>query len=177
MFGEPGRGDRIARIVGVPLLIVFVLVTAVFYVIFSHLVVVGHSMLPALRDTDRVLITRGYDTPQVGDIVVVRVTSPHTGEVEDFIKRVVAVEGDTVSVVSGIAYVNGARESAVYEVLTSDEDVTTPEVLVPSGSIYVLGDNRPASFDSRFYGPVPLSAAVGRVVAIYAPLDRIGTVD
>ncbi len=177
MFGEPGRGDRIARMIGIPLLLLFIAITAVFYVLFAHLAVEGDSMLPTLRDADRVLITKGYDDPRAGDIVVVKVRSRHTGELRDFIKRVVAVEGDTVRVDRGVAYINGVREADAYDFLTGEDDVSTPELVVPEDHVYVLGDNRPISFDSRFYGPVPLSATTGRIVAIYAPIGRIGTVD
>lgn len=177
MFGPPGRGDRIARRILVPLLIAFILVTAVFNIWFDQIMVDGDSMEPTLRHGDRVLVTKGYDTPRRGDVVVVRARPRGGGPEREFVKRVVAIEGDTVSVVRGRAVVNGRAEPRDYETRLSESDITTSEIEVPTGTVFTLGDNRPVSYDSRFYGPASIEAVHGRVAAIWAPIGRIGRVD
>ncbi|MBS3957142.1 MAG: signal peptidase I [Clostridiales bacterium] len=177
MFGPPGRGDRIARRIIVPLLIVFILVTAVFNVWFDQTFVDGDSMEPTLRHGDRVLVTKAYDTPRRGDVVLVLARPRGGGPEREFLKRVVAIEGDTIAVVRGVAIVNGAQEPGEYATLLSQDDITTREIKVPAGTVFTLGDNRPISYDSRFYGPAPIEAVLGRVIAIWAPIGRIGRVD
>ena len=177
MFGPPGRGDRIARRLLLPLLAIFLLVTSVFYVFFRHLSVEGDSMQPTLHDGDRVLITRPYQEPAAGDIVIVRAKPSEDRGERELIKRVVAVEGDVVIVERGVAYVNGERENGIHERFTDENDISALELVIPEGHVYILGDNRPVSYDSRFYGPAPVGAISGKVVAVYSPLTRIGRID
>jgi signal peptidase I len=95
---------------------------------------------------------------------------------EAFIKRVVAVGGDTIAIRGGHAIRNGVR---------AREPFTAPcgggsgcdfpnAVRVPRGSVFVMGDNRGDSDDSRFWGPVPVSAVIGKAFATYWPLQRLG---
>lgn len=177
VFGPPGRGDRIARRLIIPLLVLLTLLLAVFWVYFTPVRVEGDSMLPALQDGDRVLATRGYTTPVRGDVVRVEDIG-RSGKVDArVIKRVVAVAGDTVEIDSGRALVNGESIDDAEERILSEGDVSLAEVVVPDRHVYVLGDNRPVSLDSRFFGPVPLEAVTGKVVFRYTPVNRIGLVD
>lgn len=160
----------------IPLLLVFLVILSVFYIFFRHLLVDGDSMLPTLNDGDRVLITRNFFEPARGDIVIVRARPGEGQEERELIKRIVAVEGDVVIVRSGIAYVNGVEETG-HPVLSSATDVSRAEEVVPPGHVYILGDNRPVSYDSRFYGPAPIGAITGKVVAVYAPISRAGRID
>ena len=87
-------------------------------------------------------------------------------------KRVIGLPGDTVEIRGDVAYVNGVPEPHRGQMVDPGHAVTTPAVTVPPGEIYVMGDNRPLSEDSRYIGTVPLSGVKGTVVAIFAPIQR-----
>lgn len=165
-------GERFGRWLIGPLATLFLVVVLVFYVFFSPHRVNGDSMEPSLAHGERTLVTRGYDRPRRGDVIVFTAIDEHNRP-EDLVKRIVALPGDTVSVVGGVATVNGVPEAAdTFYADPSDTHVIEP-VTVPQGMVFVMGDNRPVSLDSRYIGFVPLSSAVGKVVVIWAPLDRI----
>lgn len=106
--------------------------------------------------------------PHQGEVVVFRAPD---GQSRDFVKRVIAVEGDEVVIRKGVVLVDGRP---------LNESYTRPMPLgqsfgpwsVPKGYIFVLGDNRPASSDSRYWGPIPLSLVVGRVWLRYWPFSE-----
>ncbi len=170
---EPSaRSASLATKLLVPLAVVLVLVVGVFYVAFDFGSVDGPSMLPNLLEVDGLLITKRYTEPRRGDLVVLRIVGQN-GLPEAIVKRVVAVPGDTLEVRDDVAYVNGVPESG-YDVLrgpAGSGDTLAP-VTVRPGFVYVMGDNRPVSYDSRYIGPQPLSSVDGRVAAIYMPITR-----
>jgi signal peptidase I len=95
---------------------------------------------------------------------------------QTFIKRVVGVGGDRISIVHGHVIRNGTRESDSYIRLCGPEaqcDFHAP-ITVPNGSFYMMGDNRGNSDDSRFWGPVPKKWIIGQAFATYWPPKRIG---
>jgi len=95
---------------------------------------------------------------------------------EDLIKRVVGVAGDTVSVDRGIATVNGSPEDPS-PFKTSPYDPTSVQPLVVKvGEVFVMGDNRPVSLDSRDIGAIPVTAIKGRAVFLFAPFYRMQVV-
>jgi len=177
VFGPPGRGDRIARLLLLPLLFLFALLLTVFAIAFTPVRVIGDSMYPGLHDADRVLATRGYDVPAAGDVVSVHISGQPGLPEGDAIKRILALSGDTVRIDTGIAFINGVPEDSSRALLLSLDDVSMREMVVPDGHIFILGDNRPVSLDSRFFGPVPLDAVRGRVVFVFSPITRAGLVD
>lgn len=172
---QPARGDRFARLVILPIATAFVVVLLVFYVFFTATRVEGDSMLPSLRTEDRVLITRDYEQPARSDVIVVDVTDGNGGTAR-VVKRVVGTPGDVVEIRDDVAYVNGAPESGYETVRLVGFGMSLAPYRVPEGTVYVMGDNRPVSADSRMIGAVPLSAVQGRVVAIFAPIDRLSAV-
>jgi signal peptidase I len=167
----------------------------------------GDSMVPTLHTEQYLLVNRAlyvrYDAnflsrifnpgtpadmrylfqpPQRGDIVVfVSPTEPR-----DFIKRVIAVEGETVEVRADLdpvgmpgapcggcgVYVNGELLDEPYVRNTPDYEV--PPTLVPPGQVFVLGDNRRNSSDSHVFGPLPVERIVGAAVLSYWPGDTFG---
>ena len=175
--GDPvraGRGDRLARNLVLPLLIVLVAVIAVFYVFFDVSKVDGPSMLPTLHNGDRLLLTRGYRNPRHGDIVVL--IAQDMGAPLEIVKRVVGLPGDTVEVFGDAVFVNGKPEAFAHSGVIKFETPHFAALKLPPGSVYVMGDNRPESFDSRYTGPMSLTSAHGRVVAIIAPIGRMRVV-
>jgi signal peptidase I len=175
--GDPvraGAGDRLARNLLLPLLIVLLTVGAIFYVFFGVSEVQGTSMVPTLQGGDRLLLTKGYTSPHHGDIVVF-VIDEH-GTPTEIVKRVVGLPGDTVEVFGDSVLVNGKPEATPH---TGIVQATSPHILpqtIPPGSVWVMGDNRPVSLDSRYIGPIALSTARGRVAAIFAPIGRMRVV-
>jgi len=146
------------------------------YVVFEFSHVEGDSMLPALQHNDRLLVTRGYDAPQRGDIVAFDATD-QDGQRVSLIKRVIGIPGDSIEMVGDSAYVNGEPSSVAPGALIGTDSRTLGPLTVPEGTVFVLGDNRPISLDSRFIGAIPLSSITGRAHSIVLPLSRFGRID
>jgi signal peptidase I len=128
----------------------------------------GHSMEPTLHDGDALVIdTLSYRLvdPAVGDIVVA--TTPDTGE--SVVKRVVALGGDLIGIEDGVLVRNGRAVDEPYANQEQMAGYYWGPVTVPAGEVFLLGDNRLDSVDSRTYGPVSSDAIEGRyVVRIWA---------
>jgi signal peptidase I len=132
------------------------------------------SMLPTLEEGDRILINRltyHFREPRAGDIIVFQ--SPLNSH-EDLVKRIVAVAGDRVSIEQGVLYVNGEPVEEPY-LLERPFAGAFPETEVPPGHVFVLGDNRNNSGDSRLFGPVDEKAIIGTAFLIYWPIGHWGT--
>jgi signal peptidase I len=134
----------------------------------------SESMVPTLRVGDRVLVNKfiyRFTEPERGDIIVFESVE---GGGEELIKRVVGVPGDKISVRRGKLLVNAEpqRESYVYEKFP-DRSFSNPTT-VPKGHVFVMGDNRANSRDSRFFGPVPKEKIEGEAFLRFWPPDRIG---
>jgi signal peptidase I len=170
----PGIGHRIATKVLIPLAVVFVAVVLVFYVFYQRGRVLGPSMLPTLHSGDMVLLTKDYPEPHRGDIVFTQVIEE--GQPVEIVKRVIGLPGDTVQIKEDVAVVNGIPEPSRGQVVRPEFAVSVEEYRIPAGFLYLMGDNRTESADSRYTGPAPLTGVMGRVVAIYAPINRVGTV-
>jgi len=164
------------------------------------------SMLPTLHINQRVLVNRvgaHFSTPRVGDIIVFNppvdylqgCSDPGEGDAQSgtpnakpcgvagtrrssvtFIKRVVGLPGDRISIKRGHVIRNGVRERDSYtHPCGSDVSCNFPGTIrVPRGEYYMMGDNRPDSEDSRFWGPVPRAWIVGQAFFTYWPPDRLG---
>jgi signal peptidase I len=168
-------GEQVARVVILPLLALFALIVLVFFVLYQAVRIDGPSMLPTLRDADRVLITRGARSVHRGDVVVL--IADEGGTRTELVKRVVGIAGDSVEIRNDVAFVNGVAEPTKGQVVDAPQySISQVPVRVPPGQMYVMGDNRALSEDSRYIGTVPLSGVVGRVVAIFAPIQRAGPV-
>ena len=169
--GVQGGPDRLARALFAPLIGFLGILVLVFYVFFSPTMVDGDSMEPALSHGDRLLMTKSYREPSRGDIVVFYSDSSRNDE-DRLLKRVVAVGGDTIEVQGGVATVNGEVETGVF-IADPAFPVATGPLTVPEDSVFVLGDNRAVSMDSRQLGSIPLEYVVGKVAFVWAPIHRI----
>jgi signal peptidase I len=111
-----------------------------------------------------------FHSPHRGDVIVFH--PPNRPGSDPFIKRVVAVGGDTIEVRDGYLYVNGVRQAEDYikeHPIVGDYERT----VVPEGYVWAMGDNRNNSGDSRVFGPVSLDAIMGEAFAVYWPVTRI----
>jgi signal peptidase I len=168
------RSARIALALVGPLTVILLAVILVFFVFFDTTTIDGTSMYPTLFNNDYVLITKGLAIPQRGDIVVLHVL--YQGKSEEWVKRIVGLPGDRVSVAGNLITVNGAGEQFPHMIVDGAATQPIEQITVPAGQIFVAGDNRQVSLDSRFVGTFPITSIHGRVVAIYAPIERIGPV-
>jgi signal peptidase I len=137
----------------------------------------SESMVPTLKVGDRVLVNKlSYSRGDVdrGDIVVfARPGGPGADGIADLIKRVVALPGETIEGRDGGVYIDGRPLDETY----LPEGVTTgpfPPYTVPDDEVWVMGDNRGASDDSRRFKGVPLDDVVGRAFVVIWPIGEIG---
>ncbi len=147
----------------------------IFNVLNTVVKVDGDSMFPTLHNGDRVLVSRGYDVAQRGDII--SFAALIDGRRDTLIKRVVALGGDTVEVIGDTVVVNGIKDAETYPVLKGSGLFRIAPFRVPAGTVYVMGDNRPVSLDSRFFGPVYLSDIRGEARYIFSPVTRFRRID
>jgi signal peptidase I len=147
------------------------------YFLIQPFYVKGASMEPNFFDHEYLIIDElsyRFHTPTRGDIVVFRYPADPK---QYFIKRVIGLPGETVEIASGhVRIYNDKNPNGVTldETHYLDQDVTvaTQTVTLKVGEYYLMGDNRSASLDSRYFGPVKTSAIVGRVWVRGFPLDR-----
>ena len=156
-----------------------VFVVVLFTFIVRIIGVDGTSMVPTLQDKDKIVVTNMFYTPEQGDIIVLRKKSFIE---EPIVKRVIATEGQTVDIdyISHNVYVDGIRLDEPYiNAPTSREgDVSFP-ISVPEGCVFVLGDNRNNSADSRIsrLGVVDERFILGRVIFRVYPINQIGNIE
>jgi signal peptidase I len=166
----------------------------------------GRSMLPTFENGEMLLVNRNayrtldtwdivdwipgvderegiplldFGAPERGDVVVF--TPPAPGEDKPYIKRVIGVAGDEIHVREDAVFVNGVRLDEGY---IGGRDSICPlgwqncgPLTVPDDTVYVMGDNRTNSEDSRYFGAVPVDNIIGKAWIVYWPIDGWGTVD
>lgn len=134
----------------------------------------GESMLPTLAHGDRLLVNKlvyRFREPTPGEVVVIAdPANPH----RHLVKRVIAVAGDEVAVEGDAVWVNGRLLDEPYVHPGSPGTYRAGPLTVPEGYVWVMGDNRGASLDSRLLGPIPVARVEGRAVALLWPPVRVG---
>ena len=151
-----------------------IIIFLVFAFLFRAVSVSGKSMVPTLNDRDWLIVSNALYTPGHGDVVVV---APTKGFDEPIIKRVIGVAGDTIDIdfENGIVYRNSQalKEDYTNTPTNLSYDVEFP-VTVPEGYIFVMGDNRNNSLDSRSskIGFVDCRNVLGRVVTRVYPFGE-----
>lgn len=141
-----------------------------FGLVFDTYLIPSASMEPAVQEGDRIIV-RGISGDEVhrGDIVIVRVEAPGGGRSMEVIKRVVAVGGEEIGTTpDGRVTIDGEPLDEPY---LAPRTVTTdlPTQVVPEGHLFVMGDNRPNSHDSRADGPLPVDAVLALAVSTWPP--------
>ena len=139
--------------------------------IFEPVQCIGDSMYPTLMNGEGMFtekLTYAVCEPQHGDIIICRYPY-HT---EKCVKRVIATPGDRISISDGAIYLNGERldESAYWSGYIENSEM--PEVTVPERSLFVVGDNRNHSGDSRHVGFIPYCQVKGKVRAVMTPFSQ-----
>lgn len=161
-------------------LIIFVFIRTFF---FSNYVVEGESMMPTLQDGNKLVVNKiGY---QIGELNRFDVIVFHANQEEDYVKRIIGLPGDTLEYRDDVLYINGKkvkepyldkyRKEAFGSRLTGDFTLLelTGTETVPKDHIFVLGDNRLGSRDSREFGFVSVDQVVGKVDLRYWPINQI----
>ncbi len=135
----------------------------------------GSSMEPSFQDGDYVIVNKlAYRNGELerGDVIVF--PYPLNRE-EDFIKRIIGLPGDRIEVIRGGVFINGVRIDEDY--LLGDARGDYEEIIVPQGTVFVMGDNRNDSSDSRVWGPLTIDEIIGRAIFRYWPINSFGIID
>lgn len=167
-------------------IVIAVVIAAVVRIfMFSAIMVDGISMMPTLEDGDKMIankISYVIGEPKRFDIIVFN-ANPE----EKYIKRVIGLPGDTVEYRDDVLYINGEPQEEPYleqlkatteGTLTGDFTLEemTGEQTIPEGHLFVMGDNRRNSTDSRHIGLIPYEEVIGKTNFIYWPIDNGGRV-
>lgn len=161
------------------LAVAILLVSFIFIFIVRIVSVSGQSMLPTLEDGDRLIISKLFYTPEYKDVIVLTKTDYMS---EPMVKRVIATEGQTVDIdfSNGNVFIDGnlIEEKYINEPTLTQYDVSFPQT-VPEGHVFVMGDNRNHSSDSRVSGIGMISEdlILGEVIVRLFPYSKIGAVE
>ena len=156
------------------LMISLIICVVVFVFFFRVVDVSGSSMNPTLQNGDKMLVARLFYTPRAGDVVVFKTDSYDPNKA--LVKRVIATEGQEINIdfINGIVYVNNqpVEEAYIAEPTYTKSDFIGPQT-VPEGCVFVMGDNRNASTDSRKkeIGMVDERMILGRAYCVIYPLS------
>ncbi len=156
----------------ISILIALVIAFVIRYFIVELYLVDGPSMRPTLQSAERLVVNKfiyRFRAPERGEILVFRYPKDPS---RDFIKRVIAVPGDTIEIKDGRVFVNQQLMNEPYILSKTRGDY--PLTTVPEGHIFVMGDNRNNSEDSRFadVGFVPYNLIKGKAVLVFWPWDE-----
>lgn len=159
----------------ISILVAVVLAFFIRYFIVELYLVDGPSMRPTLLSQERLVVNKfiyRFRAPERGEILVFRYPQDQS---RDFIKRVIAIPGDTIEIKDGRVFVNQQLMNEPYILSQTRGDY--PLATVPAGRIFVMGDNRNNSEDSRFadVGFVPFDLIKGKAVMVFWPFDHLKT--
>ncbi len=178
----PERVPSMMRSLGLDLVVAFVVSAIIIFFLYQPVRVEGTSMLPMLEDQDRLVINKiAYSWAgslvgehiQRGDVVVFHYPYDTT---KSYIKRVIALPGDTLRIDHGRVYVNGQMLTETYVPARFADDRSQQQTVIPDGKYFMMGDHRSISSDSRDFGPVSKDLVYGRAAFVYWPVDQAGVV-
>jgi signal peptidase I len=163
------------------IVVVMAILVMIYLFIMSPQEVNGQSMEPNFHNSEYILTNKvayKYRQPLRGDVVIFK--SWKNKDI-DYIKRVIALPGETVELKKNAIYVNGQKLDEPY--LTEGIIIfggsflkENQAIVVPENTVFALGDNRPHSSDSREFGPVPMENIIGVVIMRYWPFSEFGTI-
>lgn len=172
---SPSLGRRMLRVLGELLqtaLIAFLLFIVV-NLITARIRVEGISMEPSLHDGEFVVVNRlayRWGEPERGDVIVFHFPSDPRRR---FIKRVIGLPGETVTIRDGQLLING---SVLEEPYLDEEPRYHGDWRIAPNEVFVLGDNRNNSSDSQNWGPLDINEIIGKAMLVYWPMDTIGLI-
>ena len=153
------------------LLTAFIIAISLRIFVFEFVGIDGPSMEPTFYKGESVVINKlvyKYSTPSRGDIVVV--LFPNV--TDHYVKRVIGLQGETLQIIKGVVYINGQALSTDYYNKSEIQLGDFGPIVVEQGSVFLMGDNRNHSQDSRALGTLKISDITGKVEFIVWPLDR-----
>ncbi|WP_202903268.1 signal peptidase I [Gorillibacterium massiliense] len=161
--------------------IAVVLVILIRWLVFKPFIVDGPSMQPNFHTGERLIVSEWvykFRKPHRGEVVVF-----HATETKDYIKRVIALPGEKIKISDGVVYINDQPldEPYIKEAVEQYRQTHTnmeynadfPETTVEAGHVFVMGDNRVDSQDSRMIGSIPYSKVIGRADIVFWPLSDL----
>jgi signal peptidase I len=169
--------------------IVVILLAVSVALLVRHFVVQSYSipsasMHPTLKVSDRLLVTKvNYQWADIkrGDVIVFKKpdsmkAAEGPGGIDDLVKRVIGLPGDTVEARDGSVFVNGTKLDEPY-LPAGTQTTNLRTAVVPVDEYFMMGDNRDVSFDSRFWGAIKRADVIGKVFFRFWPPGRVGRVD
>lgn len=166
------KSGRLATLL-FPFILAIVIALCLRLFVFELVRVEGPSMQPTLEDNELLFVekvSKLFSTPNRYDVVICHYDDSNT----NYVKRVIGLPGETISIVDGKPYINGEPlEDDFYGSGLKPHDMDP--VTIPDDCIFVMGDNRANSKDSVSIGPIPTKYIVGRAVFIVWPFSKIGT--
>lgn len=157
---------------------VIIVVVGVRMFIAQPFVVSGTSMVPTFENKDYLIIDEisyRFQEPERGDVIVFH---PPVDSATYYVKRIIGIPGDTVTIKDSVVSITSAEHpdgmTLTEPYITKDAEHDNYSVTVPEGQYFTMGDNRPASFDSRKWGLLPKKKIIGRVFLRLYPFNQIG---
>lgn len=133
--------------------------------IFTTSTVVGHSMDNSLKEGQLLIIQKEFIEYNYGDIVLTKKVRLPDGSYDSIVKRVIALEGDTVEIKNGNLYINDKKQYESY-IKEDMKKESFKKIKLKKNEVYLMGDNRNYSYDSRHIGPIKISKLKGKVIFI-----------
>ena len=161
-------------------LVILILAIVIFtglQLIAQDYVIREYCMEPSFQEGQRVLVSKvvyKFHEPERGDVIVFRPPSPYSPKANHFIKRIIALPGDTVEIKMGSVYVNGSQLHEPY--IKEPPKYTFQQYKIPEDNFFVLGDNRNNANDSHTGWTVPHRNIIGKAWLSIWPPDKLGVV-
>lgn len=163
------------------IVVILAIMVMVYLFIMSPQEISGASMFPTFKDKEYILTNKveyKFTDPKRGDVVIFK--SPRNKEV-DYIKRIIGMPGETVSLRNSVFYINGKAVAEPYiptgtPIYGGSYLREGQQVIVPKVMYFVIGDNRPHSSDSREFGPIAKEDFIGKALFRYWPFNTLGPI-
>jgi signal peptidase I len=161
---------------GMDFLVAMAISAFIILFLYQPVHVEGTSMLPMLEDKDLLFVNKfvyRFEAIHRDDVVVFLYPHDHS---KSYIKRVIGLPGDDLSIDHGKVYINGKLLPEPYVPAQYQDDRSQPEMVIPPGEYFVMGDHRSISSDSRDFGTVPRQLIYGKASFVYWPMDQMGVI-